>query len=259
MPCLREKSRNDERIDRQPGAATHERNHHHRRQPVPPVFQGSGCHDRRYGAAETDEHRDETLAVQPDFVHQTIHDEGRPGHVARIFQDRDGQKEQQNVRQKHDDPAHAADDAIHQKGLQQAFRSFRPPPCHLFPHPAEEGFKPAHGRIAQGKGQLEDKVHQPQKDRKTENTVRDDGINPIRHGMTDLDGGAGRFLADTGYKSIPAAGNGRLGLLPEGLLHMGRTFLDLGMHLRGSDRLAQFPVVFQQLDGQPSRIVFPVE
>ena len=53
-----------------------------------------------HGAAEADQHRDEALAVQADLVHDPVHHERGAGHVARVFENRDGQEQQQNVRQK---------------------------------------------------------------------------------------------------------------------------------------------------------------
>jgi len=71
-------------------------------------------HDGGHVAAEAHEHGDKRLAVQADAVHDAVHDEGRAGHVARIFHERDEEVKQQDVRQEDGHAAHTADDAVGQ-------------------------------------------------------------------------------------------------------------------------------------------------
>ena len=72
--------------------------------------------DRRDVAAEAEAHRDEALAVQPHEVHEAVHDEGGPGHVAHVLEKGQGGEEDQQDREKGQDrpdaPDHPVDRAV---------------------------------------------------------------------------------------------------------------------------------------------------
>ena len=103
LPDLREEGPDDQHVNGQPRPATHERQHQDGHQAIPAVFQSPRGHDRRHRAAEAHQHGDEALSMQADLVHEPIHDERRPGHVAAVFQKRDGEKQQQDDRQEDQD------------------------------------------------------------------------------------------------------------------------------------------------------------
>jgi hypothetical protein len=63
------------------------------------------------GAGETGHHRHERAAVQAERFQHAIHQERDARHVARVLQQPDEEKQQQDLRQKNDDVADAADDA----------------------------------------------------------------------------------------------------------------------------------------------------
>lgn len=66
----------------------------------------------RHGASETEQHRNETLAVKPEDVHETVHHVSRARHIAGPFQKCDTEKQEQNIRQKSEHSADTADDAV---------------------------------------------------------------------------------------------------------------------------------------------------
>ena len=65
-------------LDRQPGTAGDHGQRQHRDQPVPRALDGAGRHDRRNGAREPGQHRDERLAMEPYSPHQPVDDERHP-------------------------------------------------------------------------------------------------------------------------------------------------------------------------------------
>ena len=62
------------------------------------------------------------LPLKPDANHQLVHQIRGPRHVAAIFQHRDEEKQDQNLRQKIDHASHAADQPFHQQRFQRPFR-----------------------------------------------------------------------------------------------------------------------------------------
>ena len=54
---------------------------------------------RGHGAAVAQHQRDEGFAVQADFVHGVVHEEGGAGQVAAVFQQRKNHVERHDVRQ----------------------------------------------------------------------------------------------------------------------------------------------------------------
>ena len=117
----REKGRDQQDVDRQPGAARHERDDQHGHQPVFSAFERARGHDGRNVAAETHQQRNERFAVQSDLVHQLVHDESRPRHVAGVFHQRDEKEQDQDVRQEDDHAPHSADDPVDDQLAQRAF------------------------------------------------------------------------------------------------------------------------------------------
>ena len=64
--------------------------------------------------------------MQADLVHQLVHEEGASGHVSAVFEERESKEENENVGQKDDDAAHAADDAVDDKAFESVHRPVRP-------------------------------------------------------------------------------------------------------------------------------------
>ena len=72
--------------------------------------------------AWADKQRHERLARQPDAVHQAIHDERRAGHVAGVFQQRQHEEQQADLRQEHQHAADAADQPVGDEAVEIARR-----------------------------------------------------------------------------------------------------------------------------------------
>ena len=60
--------------------------------------------------------------MQPDEVHDFVHQESGPGHVPGILENGDAEKQDQNVRQKDNHAAHAGDDAVQNEILEKRLR-----------------------------------------------------------------------------------------------------------------------------------------
>ena len=110
---FREKQTYQQHINRKTGAARHKGDNQHRNQPVLAALNGPGGHDGRHIAAETDNHRNERLAVQPYRMHQFVHDECHPRHIAGGFHNRNEEKQNQYIRKKHKHTASSLHDPVH--------------------------------------------------------------------------------------------------------------------------------------------------
>jgi len=83
-----------------------------REQPLFPGLDDPGAEHSRDIAAEAEAHGDETLAVQPDEMHEAVHDEGGPRHVPHVFQKgNDGEEDDEDGKKGQDGPG-APDDAV---------------------------------------------------------------------------------------------------------------------------------------------------
>ena len=116
-----EEGADQQRVDRQPGAAAHERGDEDRGQAVLAVLDGARGHDAGDGAGEAAKQRDEALAVQADLGQQAVHQEGGPGEVAAVFEDREEEEEHRDLRDEDDDRADAFEDAVGEQRLERAF------------------------------------------------------------------------------------------------------------------------------------------
>ncbi len=65
-------------------------------------------------------------AVKSGATHQFVHEEGRAGHVAHVFQNDDEQEQDHDLRQKDHDIADAGDDAVADQALQDTVRQRMP-------------------------------------------------------------------------------------------------------------------------------------
>ena len=117
-----EKCPGQDDVDRQFGGTGHEGRYQDRQEAVLFAFEGAGGHDSRHIAAEPHQHRYEGFSMQPYEVHDFIHEKGATGHVAGVFEQGDTEKKNQDVRQKHDDTAHAGQNAVDEEILEKAFR-----------------------------------------------------------------------------------------------------------------------------------------
>ncbi len=94
------------------GGAAHVGRQQNGHLPVPVRGHGAGGHDGGNGAAEADEHGHEAPARQADLPQQPVHDEGHPGHVARVLQDGQEEEKGHDNGQKAQYAAHSGEDAV---------------------------------------------------------------------------------------------------------------------------------------------------
>ena len=151
-PTFREKSRNQQGINRQPRTATHQRRNQNGHHAVSPVLQRPGTHDRGNAATETQQQRNKGFSMQAHSSHHPIHYKCRPGHITGIFQQGNSQKKQQNTGQKGYDAPDSANHSVNHERTQFAF-------CHVgshsFPKPLHALFQPALGNFAYCKNHIE--------------------------------------------------------------------------------------------------------
>ena len=158
------------------------------------VLEDSRSHDSGHGAAEADEHRDEALAVQADLVHDLVHNEGGPGHVAGVLQESNRQKQQKDVRQKDQHTADTAEDAVNDQRMQRP-RLTRPYGGHHPGGKSKKSLQPPHGIFAGREGKLENKIHQHDEDRQAQYGMGQDGVSLVRHVVPQFDAALNGFLA----------------------------------------------------------------
>ena len=82
---LREEGPGQQDEYRQASGAGHEGKDGYGYQPAFGTLDGPCSHDGRHIASESHHHGDEGLAVKPELMHEPVHYECSPGHVARVF------------------------------------------------------------------------------------------------------------------------------------------------------------------------------
>ena len=171
---MREECRNEKHIYRQTGAARHERRNEHRENSVFSAFDGAGRHDRRHIASETHQQRNKRLAVQADLVHEFVHNERYAGHITGVFHQGDEKEEDQNIRQKHNHAADAADDAVRQKIAESAIRHGLPEEIADQP---DGCIYPPHRILSEREGGLEHHPEEEKEDGEAKQSVRQNFID----------------------------------------------------------------------------------
>ena len=172
-----EEGARDEHIHRHAARAGHQRNDQHRYQTALRALYRPCRHDRRHIASEAHDHRDEGLAVKPYLMHQTVHDEGRAGHISRILEQRNEEIQQQDVRQEDKHAADSADDAVHRQILQPSVRHYH----------GNEGTElghyplyPLHRILPYHESTAEYQIQKHKEQRKGQPPVGHEGIYPVR-------------------------------------------------------------------------------
>ncbi len=176
-----------ERIDRQPGAAAHERGDEDGDEPIAAVFDHAGSHNAGDGAGERREEGNKRFAGEADAGHQLVHEVGRAGHVAAVFEDGDEKEEGEDLREKDEHAADSGDDAV---GEHRPHQSFGDETRH---QAAEQAVEPFDGRGG-GTGDKEDGLkhheHDRKEDERAENAVREPAVNAVARRKRAM-GGAG--------------------------------------------------------------------
>ena len=113
-------------------------------------------------------------------MHQTVHDEGRPGHIAGIFQKGNEQIQKQYVGQEDKHASHTSDDSVHNQVLD-------PSVAHRRSHEGSEllhnPLYPKHRVLSKDKGRIEDDIKQKEEYREGKPLVGHHGIYPVRECM----------------------------------------------------------------------------
>ena len=161
--------------------------------------------------------------------HQPVHEVGRPGQVAAVFEDRDEDKEDEDLRQKGQHPAHAAEDAVGHQASQGPGRQPGAGPGAQGRHARADR---ADQRLGPHEDRLEDDHHHQGEDSRAPDAMGQHAVDPIaRRGLV-----AGRFL-DGPIEDLSGPVEAGRGLDPRhGTVH--RSQLRPGRR----QRLAHFPV-----------------
>ena len=100
-----------------------ERGGHDRHTAVTLVFNGTGGHDARNAAADTDEHRDEGLTGQAELAEDTVEHEGDTGHVAAGLEEGEHQEQDQHLRHEAEHCADTGDDTVEDQAVEPVSRT----------------------------------------------------------------------------------------------------------------------------------------
>ena len=114
---LREKCRREKAVDRNLRRAAHKGRQQDRHGPVALRRQRPCCHDRRHRTAEAYEHRHNRLTGKTDAPQQLVHDKRHTRHIARVFQDRQEEKQRHNHGQETQNASHALENAVNDQAL----------------------------------------------------------------------------------------------------------------------------------------------
>ena len=250
----REERRGEEHVDRETGAAAHERSHHDRDDAVGGAVHRAGGHDGGHVAAEADEQRHEGLTRQAEGAHQAVHDECGAGHVAGVLENGEEEEEEEDDRDEGCDRLDAAADAVGEHDAQPVGRAegFEQGAEAVDEDAAHENVE----EVDEGRPEIlreeEHQVHHEEEDRQAEPAVEHDAVDPVRERLAGLalaDDGVGGDRADefvAGARdgdvkvSVEVGGDGlhdRLGALEHAV---GELFLDAGSG-------------FHHLEGKPAR------
>ena len=93
-------------IDWNSRRAGHERSDQNGGQTVAAIVDHPGRHNARHGAGKTRQQGNKGPAMQAGPAHDPVHQKGRPGHIAGIFQQDDEEKQDQDLWQEDQDTAH---------------------------------------------------------------------------------------------------------------------------------------------------------
>ena len=116
------------------------------------------------------------LPLRPSGRHHPVHHVGGLGHVAAVFQDRDEQKQQDDLRQEDQHAADAGNHAVAQQALQGTGRDDRCDPIRGQPL---NRFTGVHQRRRPGIERLEHQKHQECKHEQAERAMREEGVDPV--------------------------------------------------------------------------------
>ena len=109
---MREEGGDEHTVDRQLGAAAHERCEHDGHFAVALTGEGARGHDGRHAAAEADDHRYEGRTGETDFTQHLIHNKGNTRHVTAVLEHRKEEEQGNDSRQEGKHGADTGEDAV---------------------------------------------------------------------------------------------------------------------------------------------------
>ena len=191
-------------------------NDQHREQPQPPIPHHPGAHDRRHIAAKAHQREHEGAAIQPQPLHEGIHQVGRPREVAAVFHHAHGQEEQKDHRQKGTHRANALIDPLEQKPLYKGGESTDQRGDHPLAKPVEQGAQGFLQRHANGIDGLKHQGHHQEKQRQAQQRMQQHPIEPPGEAIPPL----GR----QGHRTLHELGD----LALEGVIALGQAGIEMG-------------------------------
>ncbi len=190
-------------------------------------------------------------------VHHLVHDEGGPGHVARVLHEGDEEVEDHDVGKEDDHASHAADNAVHDQVFEWSL-------CHVSSYQVaqllHQPFDGCHGIAPQPEGGLE---HQPKKyeeEGEAQVLVRHQGVYQFGT-VGELGLLAQGLFQSPGDEAVTGVGKSRLRIFPQQLLHICPLLVapcqDLLLLTQLSHLSLHILVPLQQLDAEVAKRYFP--
>ena len=257
----REEDRRQQHVDRQARPTAHKGHQHAGQDALALVFHGARGVDAGHRTAKTDDHRQEALALQSQSLHQAVHHEGRPRHVARIFEQPQAQIQDPQHRHEGQHPTHPRQQPANQQALYP--RAAQPQPAQQRAEPTgqrarEYVIQPIHVRGWQLAGQAEQNKHHQQKKRQTQPAVRHQAVNFFRGGQP-IAGAADNLLGKLADPAVTLIGDQHSRFLAGLRRHLSREAFGLlqqgGIGRFLAQRGKQRRVAFEQLERHPTRRV----
>ena len=179
-----EERRTEQRIYRKACAATHERHQKQSQEALALVFERARTHERRHRAAETHNHRHESLARKPEETHEAICHKSRTRHVAGIFEERKAKEHEEDDRNERRYRLDTRTDAVRQKrydnarsaNLRQKFRHS------VDKDSAEQNVEEIDERAADLHRKPEHQIHGDKEKRNSQDTVQEELIEFVGTG-----------------------------------------------------------------------------
>ena len=231
---LGEKGAGQEDVDGEPGAAAHKGVDQDSEEAVALALQGPRGHDGRGIAPEAHDHRDEGLPVESDGVHHLVHEKRCAGHVSRVLEQGDAKEEDEDVREKDDDPAHPSDYTVDQEIPENSLAHSG---AERLAEPSHALLDPAHGEGAHVECELEHRPDEEDEEREPEEPVGEDRVHLVGE-IAPVRGWVLEHLAK-GAADEPVAlvrDDALRGLVEEGA-YVGAAPFRLGLELRAADLL----------------------
>ena len=189
--------------------------------------------------------------MQADAVHGPVHDKGRTGHVAGIFEQRDEQIENEDIGQEHDHSAHTAQRTVDQHVAPHAFGHAQSDKLRQL---ADQPFYPLHGIGSQLEGGVEHDKEGNEKQREAQQAVGHDAVYALGQRTSGLDGlRLVGFAQRALHEAVFGIGQRAFGCLVQFVRQSLGLFEAYGHQLivlrQLFDQLAGLGIAFQKLDG----------